>query len=74
MTNLFERLTADALAKVAEQTREGDLDGADCMIEEMLAKIDRLVAAFRDERHKLHDYRVKRLLEGIQVKPGQLEP
>ena len=69
MTNLFERLTADALAKVAEQTREGDLDGADCMIEEMLAEIDRLAAAFRDERHKLHDFRVKRLLEGLSHDP-----
>jgi hypothetical protein len=34
----------------------------------MLAEIDRLAAAFRDERAKLHDHRVRRLLEGIGFK------
>jgi hypothetical protein len=63
--NPFDRLTADALAKIAELIQQGDLHGAAHTIEETLAENDRLAAAFRDERAKLHDHRVRRLLEGI---------
>jgi hypothetical protein len=60
-----EPITNERLMVVAELTKQGDLDGAARMIDEALAEIERLAAAFRDERQKLHDHRVMRLLEGL---------
>jgi len=65
--NPFDQL----LAKIAAQTQQGDLAGAALTLDETLAEIDRLGKLFRDELHKLHDYRVKRLLAGIDVKVQQ---